>query len=76
MSELDVALELEKTLLLQEKPLRRCQNCQTETFRETCPLCGSSRFGAATDDELLDRLQKGEKIDLDRAFPYDPNKYK
>lgn len=65
MTDEGIALEYEMFLAAEGKSLKECFNCECTTHRDKCPMCGTEISGDAKVDELFDRLEKGEELDLD-----------
>ena len=68
MTDEDIALEYEMLLASEGKSLKECFNCNCTTHRDSCPICSTELSGDAKVDEIFDRIEKGEQIDLDEAL--------
>ena len=61
----EIALEYEKVLAYNGKPLSECFKCKIKTHRDKCPTCDTELSGDSKLDEGLARMEAGEKIDLE-----------
>lgn len=70
---IEISLEQDASLWLDEKPLRRCDNCNVYTYRDLCPICFDEELKAGPTgdpviDDILTRKEKGEKVSLGDYF--------
>ena len=66
MTDVGLAIEREKWLSVDEdrRLIRTCPECEATTYRDYCPVCGSTDLSAQTGDPLLDEAiaADGEKF--------------
>lgn len=68
MTDEDIVVEYEMFLASEGKSLKECYSCGCTTHRESCPVCGIEITGDAQVDEVFDRLEKGEELNLDELL--------
>lgn len=68
MTDEGIALEYETYLAAQGKTLKECYKCSCHTHQTHCPVCGIELTGDATIDEVFERIERGEDIDLNAAL--------
>lgn len=68
MTEDDIALEYEMYLATEGKNLKTCFKCEATTHRDECPLCNSTISGDKLVDEIFDKIDAGEDVDLDKLL--------
>lgn len=64
MTEEDIILEYEAYLAYEGEALKKCPRCEAETHRKQCPYCVVALTGDKEADDLFDRIEKGEDVDL------------
>lgn len=64
----EIALEYEISLALEGAKLKTCFKCGTTSHRTQCPGCGIEISGDALMDDIQQRLEAGENVDLDQAL--------
>ena len=75
LSEIEIMMDRESDLCLSQRPLRYCDECDIETYRDVCPIChgGELNTGDPVIDAMIDRKNKGEKVSLSDYFKRDAN---
>lgn len=64
MTEDEIILEYEAHLAYEGEALKKCPRCDAETHRKQCPYCDVALSGDKEADDLFDRIEKGEDVDL------------
>ncbi|KAA0888769.1 hypothetical protein [Oryzomonas rubra] len=68
MTDEEITLEYEMHLAADGKSLKTCFKCGYKTYRDQCPECGVEISSDSTADEILERLENGEDIDLEEIL--------
>lgn len=68
MTDEGIIIEYETFLAHEGKSLKECFSCGCNTHRESCPVCGIEITGDAQVDEIFDRIEKGEDVNLDELL--------
>lgn len=68
LTEEELLLEYEIWLADRGKTLKTCHTCGYQTHRDFCPDCDKARSGDAVEDDILERIEAGEEVDLDKAL--------
>jgi len=61
-------LEYEMEMIEQGEKLKTCPKCQLDTHRQQCPECGMMITGDQLADEIMERMEAGEELDLNAIF--------
>lgn len=68
MTDEGIAIEYETFLASEGKPLKECFKCGFTTHRDGCPVCDIEISGDAEVDDVFERLEAGEDINLNEVF--------
>lgn len=69
MTDEEIMLEYEMSLVAEGKQMKVCPRCGIKTHRAACPVCTTDGTplpltGDGEMDDMISRLEKGEDIDL------------
>lgn len=53
------------------KSLKTCFKCGYQTHRDQCPECGIEISGDQTIDQIFERIEAGEDVDLEQELKGD-----
>ena len=68
MTDEEIMLEYEMEMIEQGEKLKTCPKCEIDTHRPQCPECGMTITGDQLADEIMERMEAGEDLDLTAIF--------
>jgi len=68
MTDEEIMLEYEMEMIEQGEKKKTCPKCQIDTHRQQCPECGMMITGDQLADEIMERMEAGEELDLNAIF--------